>query len=203
MEVAKFLALPTILALFILSLHFITKLVKLRKDPNLNLPPGNLGWPIVGESFEYMRAARAGTMIGTKGSYAEEFSAKLDDFIRGLLGFPINLPGTKFHRSIKAADEITSEVKMMVRKRKLDLQEKKVSHTQDLLSYLIVTPDSNGRFMTETEIGDNMLLLLFAGHDTTRSALSSIMKYLGAMPQVYEQVFKGFATQSFNMFSTF
>ncbi|MED6124136.1 hypothetical protein PIB30_056225 [Stylosanthes scabra] len=317
MEVAKFLALPTILAFFVLSLHFITKLVKLRKDPNLNLPPGNLGWHILGETFEYMRAARQGTLVrfikermekhdsrvfktsflgdhtavfcgpagnkflfsnenknlqlwwpssirkllGTsliskvgeeakmtrklllsflsaealrnylpkmdiiaqnhiqthwKGKeevvvystvqlytyalacclflsiedpiHVSEFSPKLDDFLKGMLGFPINLPGTRFHRSMKAADEITKEVKMIIRKRKLDLQEKKVSPTQDLLSHLIVTPDSNGRFMTETEISDNMLLLLFAGHDTARSALSSIMKYLGSIPQVYEQV---------------
>ncbi|XP_015956143.1 beta-amyrin 28-monooxygenase [Arachis duranensis] len=319
MEVAKFLALPTILALVVLCLHFISKLVKLRKDPSLNLPPGNLGWPIVGETFEFMLAARGGTVVrfikdrmekhdcrvfktsflgdpmavfcGPAGNkflfsnenkivqvwwpssirkllrtsliskvgeeakmtrrlllsflsaevlrnylpkmdiiaqnhikthwqgkeqviiystvqlytyslacclflsiedpiHVSEFSSKLDDFLKGLLGFPINLPGTKFRRSMKAADEITTEVKMMILKRKLELQEKNVSPTQDLLSHLLVTPDSNGRFMTETEISDNMLLLLFAGHDTSRSALSSIMKYLGAMPQVYEQVLK-------------
>ncbi|KAL1326990.1 hypothetical protein AAHE18_13G269100 [Arachis hypogaea] len=44
--------------------------------------------------------------------------------------------------------------------------------------------------MTETEIIDNLLQLLFSGHNTTRSVISSIMKYLGDLPEVYEQVLK-------------
>ncbi|MED6124134.1 hypothetical protein PIB30_056224 [Stylosanthes scabra] len=87
MEVAKFLALPTILAFFVLSLHFITKLVKLRKDPNLNLPPGNLGWPIVGETFEYMRAARGGTLVRFIKERMEKHDSRL--FKTSFLGDPM------------------------------------------------------------------------------------------------------------------
>jgi cytochrome P450 len=78
-----------------------------------------------------------------------------------------------------------------MKKRKVDLEEKKTSPTQDLLSHLLVTPDTSGRFLSEAEITDNILLLLFAGHDTSRSVLSSVMKYLGNLPEVYEQVLKG------------
>ncbi|XP_057420626.1 beta-amyrin 28-monooxygenase-like isoform X2 [Lotus japonicus] len=91
---------------------------------------------------------------------------------------------------MKAAGAITKEIKMMVKNRRVDLEEKKVSPTQDLLSHLLVTSKTNGRFLSEMEIIDNILLLLFAGHDTSRSVLSSVMKYLGQLPEVYEHVLK-------------
>lgn len=118
-------------------------------------------------------------------------SPHFDEFLKGIIGFSINFPGTTFHKSMKAANIIREEIKMIMKKRKVDLEEKKASPTQDLLSHLLVTSDTNGKFLNEVEIIDNILLLLFAGHDTSRSVLSSVMKYLGQLPEVYEQVLKG------------
>ncbi|KAK7247268.1 hypothetical protein RIF29_42148 [Crotalaria pallida] len=319
MELIKLLVLLAILALFILCLHFITKIVKLRKHQNLNLPPGRLGWPIIGETFEFLRemaecntvrfiqtrmvkydsrvfmTSLVGdpTMVfcgpsGNKFLFSNEnknvqvgwptsvrkllrsslvskvgdeakitrkllmsflnpealrnYLPKMDsiaqhhlnthwegkeqvvvfsllniytfdlacslflsiedsiqlsrlsthfgEFLKGIVGFPINLPGTRFHRAMKAANAIREETKMIIKKRKVELKEKRVSPTQDLLSHLLVTPDTSGRFMTKMEIIDNILLLLFAGHDTSKSVLSSVMKYLAELPEVYELVLK-------------
>lgn len=56
MEEAKLLIFPAVLALFVfISLHFITKTVKARKHRNLKLPPGSFGWPIVGETLEFVK----------------------------------------------------------------------------------------------------------------------------------------------------
>lgn len=120
-----------------------------------------------------------------------KLSLKFDAFLKGIVGFSLNIPGTRFHRAMKAADEIRKEIKLILEKRKVDLEEKRASPTQDLLSHMLLTSDPSGRFMTEMEILDNILLLLFAGHDTTRSVLSLVMKYLGQLPQVYEHVLKG------------
>lgn len=119
-------------------------------------------------------------------------SSYFEEFLKGIISFPINFPGTRFHKAMKAADVIKKEIKLIMKKRKVDLEEKKASPTQDLLSHLLVTSDTSGRFMSEVEILDNMLLLLFAGHDTSRSVISLIMKYLGNLPGVYEQVLKGY-----------
>ncbi|OIW00549.1 hypothetical protein TanjilG_24279 [Lupinus angustifolius] len=315
MEVTNFL----VLAIFVLCLHFITKTIKLRRHQNLNLPVGSLGWPIVGETFVFLRAMFDGNIVrfikermdkydsrvfktsllgepmvvfcgpsGNKFLFSNEnknvqvgwpttvrkllrsslvnkvgdeakitrrllmsflnpealrnylpkmdtiaqhhidthwqgneevvvhstvklytfdlacclflsieesvqlsnISSNFGKFLKGILGFPINLPGTRFHAAMKAANVIQNEIKMIIKKRKVDLEERRVSPTQDLLSHLLVTPDTNGRFLTEMEIIDNILLLLFAGHDTSRSVLSSLMKYLTDLPQVYEQVLK-------------
>jgi len=120
-----------------------------------------------------------------------KLSLQFDAFLKGIVGFSLNIPGTRFHRAKKAADEIRKEIKMIVEKRKVDLEEKRASLTQDLLSHMLATSDPSGRFMTEKEILDNILLLLFAGHDTARSVLTLVMRYLGQLPQVYEHVLKG------------
>lgn len=123
--------------------------------------------------------------------HLSNMSSKFDEFLKGIVGFPINLPGTRFRGAMKAANAIRKEIKMIIKKRKVDLEEKRVSPSQDLLSHLLVTSDTSGRFLTEMEIIDNILLLLFAGHDTSRSVLSSVMKYLGQLPEVYEHVLEG------------
>lgn len=120
-----------------------------------------------------------------------KLSPQFDEFLKGVISFPINLPGTRYHCATKAANAIREELKLIIKKRRVDLEEKRASPTQDLLSHLLVTPDSSGRFLTEMEIIDNILLLLFAGHDTSRSVITSLLRYLGQMPHVYEQVLEG------------
>ncbi|KAG5041071.1 hypothetical protein GLYMA_05G166900v4 [Glycine max] len=317
MEVTNLVVLPAVSAFFVLCLYFIIKVFRLGKHPNLNLPPGRLGWPVVGETLEFLRTMNEGNVLrfiqerkekydsrvfktsmfgdpvvlfcgpaGNKFLFSNEnknvqvwwpssvrrllrlslvnkvgdeakmvrrllmsflnaetlrnylpkmdsiaqrhidtywegkeqvcvypivqlytfelacclflsiedsdhiskLSLKFDEFLKGIIGFPLNVPGTRFYRAMKAADVIRKEIKMILKKRKVDLEEKRVSPTQDLLSHMLVTSDPSGRFMTEMEILDNILLLLFAGHDTSRSVLSLVMKYLGQLPQVYEHV---------------
>lgn len=79
----------------------------------------------------------------------------------------------------------------MPMERRVALEEKTASATQDPLSHLLVTADASGRFLTEMEIIDNILLLLFAGHDTTASAITLLIKYLGELPEVYAKVLRG------------
>jgi cytochrome P450 family 26 subfamily A len=54
-----------------------------------------------------------------------------------------------------------------------------------------VTADESGKLLSESEIVDNMLMLLFASHDTTTSAMTCVMKYLAELPEVYEMVLRG------------
>ncbi|RYR18781.1 hypothetical protein Ahy_B03g063396 isoform B [Arachis hypogaea] len=96
MEVVKFLAFPAAELLF-LCLHFITKIVKLRKHPNLHVPPGSLGWPVVGETFSYLRAKGRNTV-----RFVTERMGKYDSrvFKTSFLGDPMavlcGLAGNKF-----------------------------------------------------------------------------------------------------------
>ncbi|KAF8042063.1 hypothetical protein BT93_A0609 [Corymbia citriodora subsp. variegata] len=109
-------------------------------------------------------------------------------FLRGVIDLPINVPGTKFYRSKKAADNIRKELRVLVKQRQMELEKKTASPSQDLMCHLITNADENGKLMPEVEIVNNMLNLLFAGHDTSTSTLVLIIKYLSELPHVLEKV---------------
>ena len=48
----------------------------------------------------------------------------------------------------------------------------------DLLGHLLNFRDGDGQILTEDQIADNIIGVLFAAQDTTASALTWILKYL-------------------------
>ncbi|GMH24105.1 hypothetical protein Nepgr_025948 [Nepenthes gracilis] len=117
-----------------------------------------------------------------------KLSAQFNVFLKGVINIPLDFPGTRFHRSMRAADAIRKDLRGILSQRKLALEEKTASPSQDLLSHLLITSDEDGRFLTESEIVNNILLLLFASHDTSCSLITLVIKYLAELPQVYDQV---------------
>ncbi|KAI7756401.1 hypothetical protein M8C21_011641, partial [Ambrosia artemisiifolia] len=109
-------------------------------------------------------------------------------FLKGILELPINIPGTRFYRANKAAAAIRTELMMIIKARRVELEEGKASSSQDLLSHLLTSSDENGRYLTEKDIANNILLLLFAGHDTSTVAITLLIKSLGEHPDVYNKV---------------
>jgi cytochrome P450 len=71
------------------------------------------------------------------------------------------------------------------------MEEGRISTCLDLLSILINTPDQDGHLAKNEEIKDNMLTLLFVGHDTTNCTLSVVLKYLFLNPHCLHEVIKG------------
>lgn len=66
---------------------------------------------------------------------------------------------------------------------------------QDFLESLIMkhskAADGGGddeNKLTDTQLKDNIITLLVAGHDTTTAALTWLMKFLGENPDVLEQL---------------
>ncbi|KAK2997408.1 hypothetical protein RJ639_026415 [Escallonia herrerae] len=90
---------------------------------------------------------------------------------------------------------IRKQLGIIVKQRRVALEQKTASPSQDLLSHLLVSSDENGGFLSETEIVDNILMLLFAGHDTSSVVITLLMKNLGQFPQVYEKVLREFTVQ--------
>ncbi|XP_011048247.1 PREDICTED: beta-amyrin 28-oxidase-like [Populus euphratica] len=123
-------------------------------------------------------------------THISKLAHHFDIFLKGVIHFPIYVPGTPFYRASKAADAIKEELRLIARKRREALDKKMESHRKDLLSHLLVTTDASGKLLSESEIVDNMLMLLFASHDTTTSAMTCVMKYLAELPEVYQMVLR-------------
>ncbi|OWM89848.1 hypothetical protein CDL15_Pgr024597 [Punica granatum] len=111
-------------------------------------------------------------------------------FIKGLMALPLNIPGTPFYRAARAADVIRRELHALLRQRRVELQRKVASPKQDIISYLLMNADENGKFMPEPEIINDMLTLLFAAYDTSSCTISLLVKYLAEQPRVHAKVLK-------------
>ncbi|KAI9196842.1 hypothetical protein LWI28_027482 [Acer negundo] len=118
------------------------------------------------------------------------FADPFDVLAAGLNTIPVDLPGTPFRRSIKAANELRKRLVHIIKQRKIELEENKASPTQDVLSHMLSVTDENGQPMTEIYIADKIIALLIAGHDTASAVLTCILKFLSQLPHIYSEVLK-------------
>ncbi|AKG24605.1 cytochrome P450 [Calothrix sp. 336/3] len=59
---------------------------------------------------------------------------------------------------------------------------------EDILSLLLSVQDENGQFMSDTELRDELMTMLFAGHETTATAIAWALYWLHYLPEVKEKL---------------
>lgn len=67
-------------------------------------------------------------------------------------------------------------------------RKEKKSIDKDLLGCFLNSKDDKGEILTENQMADNIIGVLFAAQDTTASALTWILKYLHDYPKLLEAV---------------
>ncbi|KAF8022796.1 hypothetical protein BT93_F0339 [Corymbia citriodora subsp. variegata] len=106
---------------------------------------------------------------------------------KAMLTFPLRLPGTRFQRGIEARERIMSALGTLISQRRLA----GTSH-EDCLDHLLSNDDGTeckkGPKLTDGEIKDNILTMIIAGHDTTASAITWMVKYLGENKTVLDKL---------------
>ncbi|KAL0329839.1 UNVERIFIED_CONTAM: Abscisic acid 8'-hydroxylase [Sesamum radiatum] len=98
---------------------------------------------------------------------------------KGYNSMPINLPGTLFHKAMKARKELAQILAKILSLRRQTKQD----HNDLLGSFM---GDSEG--LTDEQIADNIIGVIFAARDTTASVLTWILKYLAENPSVLQAV---------------
>ncbi|MGB3532642.1 MAG: cytochrome P450 [Microcoleaceae cyanobacterium] len=59
---------------------------------------------------------------------------------------------------------------------------------QDILSLMMAARDENGEPMSDIELRDELLTLLFAGHETTATALAWSLYWVHQQPEIYQKL---------------
>lgn len=85
--------------------------------------------------------------------------------------------------TLKARKRLGELIREIIRERR----EKKLLD-KDLLGHLLNFRDERGQTLSEDEIADNIIGVLFAAQDTTASALTWILKYLHDDQKLLEAV---------------
>ncbi|GLJ12041.1 hypothetical protein SUGI_0182670 [Cryptomeria japonica] len=103
---------------------------------------------------------------------------------KGYNSMPINLPGTLFNKAMKARKHLSDILTQIIAARRAnkDLVQK------DLLGSLMQSKDGNLQALTDEQIADNIIGVIFAAQDTTASVLTWIVKYLRDHPSFLQAV---------------
>ncbi|GKA93133.1 abscisic acid 8'-hydroxylase 4 [Tanacetum coccineum] len=116
-------------------------------------------------------------------TYTDELKELYSIIEKGYNCFPTKLPGTAYHRSLMARrrlSRIFSEIMREIKDNKL--------LANNLMGHLLNFRDEKGIALSDEQIADNIIGVLFAAQDTTASVLTWILKYLSDDPKLLDDV---------------
>ncbi|KAL6313994.1 hypothetical protein AAG906_011726 [Vitis piasezkii] len=132
-----------------------------------------------------------GLLFGVeRGIRREKLVGRFQEMIEGIWSVPVNLPFTRYNRSLQASTKIQNMIKELMREKEVEL-EKGASPHQDLITCLLsIRGKNNEEVITEKEIVDNVMLVMVAGHDTSAVLITFLVRLLANDPDVYAAVLK-------------
>ena len=138
--------------------------------------------------FKKMTFEIASTLlIGSQpGAENDQLSQYFTDLTNGLFAVPLNLPWTTYGKAIRARDALLAFVEAQIKQRQQQ-DPAQIGPRPDALTLLVHTRDEDGKMLDLEEIKAQAILLLFAGHETTTSMLTSACMYLAQYPAVWAE----------------
>ncbi len=118
-------------------------------------------------------------LVGLDNASATPLGHWFETWCGGLFTIPINLPWTRFGKAYRCRGLLLKELERMIRDRAAQ------SDTgDDALGLMLQARDEDGNQLSIEELKDQVLLLLFAGHETLTSALASFCLLVAQYPDV-------------------
>ncbi|XP_072148346.1 abscisic acid 8'-hydroxylase 3 isoform X1 [Setaria viridis] len=103
---------------------------------------------------------------------------------KGYNSFPNSLPGTLYYKAMQARRRLHGVLSDIMRERR-----ERGEPSSDLLGCLMQSRGDDGApLLTDEQISDNIIGVLFAAQDTTASVLTWMVKYLHDHPKLLEAV---------------
>ncbi|KAL3821368.1 hypothetical protein ACJIZ3_007273 [Penstemon smallii] len=112
--------------------------------------------------------------------------------LEGVFATPVNFPGSKFSKAKKARKEIENMLVDVVRKKRNEMENKQgigeeEEEEEGILLSKLVAALIRGE-INELEVVDNVVLLVFAAHDTTSFAIAMVFRMLADHPNCYSKL---------------
>ncbi|KAL8117273.1 hypothetical protein AgCh_015254 [Apium graveolens] len=117
-------------------------------------------------------------------SMCQEFMPEFFKLVLGTLSLPINLPNTNYGRGFQARQNIV----IMLRKLLEERRASKETHN-DMLAHLMNT-DENKYKLSDEEIIDQIITILYSGYETVSTTSMMAVKYLHDHPRVLQELRK-------------
>ncbi|MCC5647381.1 cytochrome P450 [Nostoc sp. CHAB 5824] len=94
--------------------------------------------------------------------------------------FKLNVPFTLYGRGQNARGKLVAFLHEVIAQR---IEQGNLEESKDVLGLLLAAVDEDGNKLSQAQIINEALLLLFAGHETTASLLSWVIFELGNHPE--------------------
>ncbi|KAG8496028.1 hypothetical protein CXB51_009397 [Gossypium anomalum] len=105
-------------------------------------------------------------------------------FIQGLISFPLDIPGTAYHKCLQGRKNAMKMLKNLLNERRA-MQGKS---RNDFFDFVLEELQKVGTILTEAIALDLMFVLLFASFETTSLALTLAIKFLSDDPSVLKKL---------------
>ncbi len=106
-----------------------------------------------------------------------------ENWTTGLFSIPLNFPWTKFGKALRSREKLLKEIEEIILKRQQTEQ-----LGDDALGLLLQAKDENDQGLELAELKDQILLLLFAGHETLTSAIASFCLLMSQYPDIFQKI---------------
>ncbi|KAF1869599.1 hypothetical protein Lal_00017174 [Lupinus albus] len=104
---------------------------------------------------------------------------------KGYNSYPLQLPGTSYWKAMKARKLLNESIHMLIHRRK-----ESRNHGGGLLGVLMRARSHNLYQLSDSQIADNVIGVIFAAHDTTASVLTWLLKFLHDNVNILEAVLR-------------
>ncbi|RDX73519.1 Abscisic acid 8'-hydroxylase 2, partial [Mucuna pruriens] len=106
---------------------------------------------------------------------------------KGYNSYPLHVPGTAYWQAMKARKHLNESIRKIIKRRK---ENEKYGYGGGLLGVLLQARGHKMYQLTDSQVADNLIGVIFAAHDTTASALTWVLKYLHDNSNLLEAVTK-------------
>ena len=122
-------------------------------------------------------------LVGIENGSETALGHNFETFAEGLFSIPWDVPFTPFGKAKNGRKLLLAELENIIRDR-----QQRTPSGKDALSLLISARDDEGKSLSLEDLKDQVLLLLFAGHETLTSAITSFCLLLAQNPDVMAKV---------------
>ncbi|KAJ1272476.1 hypothetical protein BS78_06G204400 [Paspalum vaginatum] len=138
----------------------------------------------------------ANKLLGLEPSRSKILRRSFFDFVRGLISFPLYLPGTAYYSCMKGRQSAMEVLQEVLEERKRSVQvpgavggmETIRRHGGDFLDHVVQEITKEKPLVTDRMALDLMFVLLFASFHTTSLALTMAVKLLADHPHVLKEL---------------
>lgn len=122
---------------------------------------------------------------GRDSEVAEQFERALSFYSQDYFRQLLRGPGSPFQRLLRSRRRLDELLYAEIAKRRAGGDHE----GEDLLDLLLAARDENGRGFGDRELRDQLMTLLFAGHDTTTSTVTFLLYEMARNPGALERVY--------------